>query len=207
MNSLIKLLLLSSAFLTTMDEAYASDHIAINTTNKAPLFDGRCDQSEWATATKFTLPAEIDVYLMHDERSLFICAKGKMEDYTVLDLYIENEESGQLYNLHASAQLQERLLTDSGWTKPGFWNNKDWSGFWVPYAGEEDTEQGTRTKFLEGSDREIQVLRKKFVGNTWNMMIRVSGVYHEGKYGAEFFYPKKAVDTDKLSWRKFSFSK
>jgi hypothetical protein len=38
------------------------------------------------------------------------------------------------------------------------------------------------------------------------MMIRLSAVYQDGEYGAEFFYPEKAVDTDKSTWKKFSFS-
>lgn len=133
--------------------------------------------------------------------------KGKAEDYTVIDLYIEHAETGLLHNLHASAQLGERLLTVKEWSKPEYWNLEDWGGFWVPYAGSEEAEDGNRTKFLEGSHREIQVLRRKFTGDTWNMMIAVSAINHEGKYGAEFFYPKSAVDTDKSTWKKFSFSK
>jgi len=144
---------------------------------------------------------------MHDKDSLFVCAKGKAEDYTVIDLYIEHAETGHLHNLHASAQLGERLLTDKEWSESENWNLEDWGGFWVPYAGNEETEDGMRPKFLKGSHREIQVLRKKFAGNTWNMMIGVSGVNHEGKYGAEFFYPESAVDTDESTWGKFSFSK
>jgi hypothetical protein len=184
----------------------ASEITKIELTNRAPLFDGLCDNAEWQGATKLQLPAQIAIYLMHDEDSLFVCAKGKAEDYTVIDLYVEHAESGDLYNLHASAQLVERKLMDEGWSESVFWNQKDWGGFWVPYAGEEATENGKRTKFLEGSHREIQVLRKKFAGNTWNMMVRISAVNHEGKYGAEFFYPQNAIDNDKSTWAKFSFS-
>ncbi|PWK45356.1 hypothetical protein [Pleionea mediterranea] len=83
--------------------------------------------------------------------------------------------------------------------------------FWVPYAGEQETDEGTQTNFLEGSHRELQVLRKKFSSKQfsskqWNMMIRISAIYQEEKYGAEIFYPEKAVDTDKSTWATFSFS-
>jgi len=202
----LKILLLTASLSILSGEAVASEVIAINPTDKAPLFDGRCDTSEWQEATKLELPAQTAVYLMHDKDSLFVCAKGKAEDYTVIDLYIEDAETGHLYNLHASAQLSERTLSDKAWSESEFWNHKDWSGYWVPYAGEEDTDEGKRTQFLEGSHREIQVSRKKFIGNTWNMMIRLSAVYQDGEYGAEFFYPEKAVDTDKSTWKKFSFS-
>ena len=207
MKTLSPLLLLSATLLFAVADANASETIAINQTNKAPLFDGRCGKDEWQAATKIELPAQVSLYLMHDKDSLFVCAKGKAEDHTVIDLYIEDAETGHLHNLHASAQLGERLLTDKEWSESENWNLEDWGGFWVPYAGNEETEDGMRTKFLKGSHREIQVLRKKFAGNTWNMMIGVSAVNHEGKYGAEFFYPESAVDTDVSTWGKFSFSK
>ena len=205
MKTLSPLLLLSATLLFAAADANASETIAIKQTNTAPLFDCRWGKDEWQAATKIELPAQVSIYLMHDKDSLFVCAKGKAEDYTVIDLYIEHAETGHLHNLHASAQLGERLLTDKEWSESEFWNLEDWGGFWVPYAGNEETEDGKRTKFLKGSHREIQVLRKKFAANTWNMMIGVSAVNHEGKYGAEFFYPEGAVDTDKSTWEKFSF--
>ncbi|ACV25503.1 hypothetical protein [Kangiella koreensis] len=203
----LKLLLLTASLSILSGEAIASEAIGINPTSKTPLFDGHCDKEEWQASTKIELPAQTAIYLMHDKESLFVCAKGKAEDYTAIDLYIEHAETGHLYNLHASAQLSERTLSDKDWSESAFWNHKDWSGYWVPYAGEEETDEGKRTKFLEGSHREVQVLRKKFVGNTWNMMIRLSAVYQDGEYGAEFFYPEKAADTEKSTWAKFFFSK
>ncbi|WP_224784712.1 hypothetical protein [Marinihelvus fidelis] len=86
MKTLSPLLLLSAALLTAAADANAAETIAINQTNKSPLFDGRCDKDEWQAATKFELPAQVSLYLMHDEDSLFACARGKTEDYTVIDL-------------------------------------------------------------------------------------------------------------------------
>lgn len=37
-------------------------------------------------------------------------------------------------------------------------------------------------------------------------MIGVSAINHEGEYGAKFFYPENAINTDKSTWRTFSFS-
>jgi len=52
----------------------------------------------------------------------------------------------------------------------------------------------------------MQILRKKFIGDTWNIMINVSGIYHnESSTGLS--YPEKSVDTDSSTWTKFSFSK
>jgi hypothetical protein len=206
-KTLSPLFLFGATLLFAAADANASETIAINQTNKAPLFDGRCGEDEWQAATKIDLPAQASVYLMHDKDSLYVCAKGKAEDYTVIDIYIEHAETGHLHNLHASAQLGERLLIENEWSETEHWNLEDWGGFWVPYAGNEETEDGMRTRFLKGSHREIQVLRRKFAGNTWDMMIGVSAVNHEGKFGAEFYYPEGAVDTDESTWGKFSFSK
>jgi len=196
----------SSALSLLATKANASEVITINTTNKAPLFDGRCNKDEWKSAIKFELPAQAFVYLMHDQHSLYVCAKGKNKDYTVIDIYVENTKTGYLHKLHASAQLGERIFKDKEWSKPDRWNLKDWSGFWVPYAGRVESEDGLKPNFLKGSHREMQVLRKKFPSDTWNIMIGVSGVYDKEKM-TEFRYPAKAVDTDASSWAKFSFSK
>jgi len=187
-------------------KTYASEVITINATNKAPLFDGRCDKDEWKSAIKFELPAQASVYLMHDQHSLYVCAKGKAEDYTVIDIYVENATTGYLHKLHASAQLGERILNGKEWSKPDRWNLKDWSGFWVPYAGRVESEDGLKPNFLKGSHREMQILRKKFPGDSWNIMIGVSGVY-DNEEMTELRYPAKAVDIDASTWAKFSFSK
>jgi len=190
----------------TATQATASEVITINATNKAPLFDGRCGKDEWKSATKFELPAQTSVYLMHDNDSLYVCAKGKAEDYAVIDIYVENAKTGYLHNLHASAQLGERIFKGKEWSKSDRWNLKHWSGFWVPYAGRVESEDGLKPKFLKGTHREMQILRKKFSGDTWNIMISVSGVYQNEK-STSFSYPDKAVDTDKSTWATFSFSK
>lgn len=205
MQNMLKLLLLGTCLSFVATEANASETITINPTNKAALLDGRCGNDEWEAATKIELPAQASIYLMHDKDYFYLCAKGKAEDYTVLDLYIEHAETGHIHKFHLSAQMGETVRTDKGWSEPATWELKDFAGFWVPYFGLEDPENRKGPKFARGTHRQMQVLRKKFAGNTWNMMIGVSAIQHEGQ-GAEFFYPEKAVDNDKSTWAKFSFS-
>ena len=66
----------------------ASEFTAIKLTTKAPLLDGSCREDEWQSATKIKLPAQAAIYLMHDKDSLYVCAKGKAEDFAVIDIYI-----------------------------------------------------------------------------------------------------------------------
>jgi len=177
-------------------QAMADDLMKINATKTTPLFDGRCKNTEWSAATKIKLPSEISIYLMHDKDSLYVCAKGKVDDYGVIDIFIEDVKTGYLHRLHASAQLGERIYNGKNWSEPDRWNLSDWSGFWVPYAGRVESDDGLRPNFLKGSHREMQILRKKFSGDDWNMMITVNGIS----------FPEKATDTDKSTWRIFSFS-
>ncbi len=186
-------------------QARSHDAISIKPSQRAALLDGRCGNDEWDVATKIELPAQVAIYLMHDRDYFYLCVKGKAEDYTGLDLYIEHEETGHLHHFHLSAQMGERVHTDKGWGESATWDLKDYAGFWIPYFGLEDPENRKGPKFARGTHRQMQVLRKKFAGNTWNMMIGVGAIRHEGK-GAEFVYPEGAVNSDKSTWRKYSFS-
>lgn len=184
----------------------ATEPIIIKSTSTAGLLDGRCGNDEWDAATKIKLPAGASIYLMHDKDYFYFCACGKVDDYTVLDLYIEHADTGRLHKFHLSAQMGESVLTEEGWkNESGKWNLIDYAGFWVPYSGLEDPENRIGPKFAKGTHRQMQISRKKFAGNTWNMMFGVGGIRHEGN-GAQFFYPEKAVGEDKSTWRKFSFS-
>jgi len=206
MKYLPKLLLLVSIFLTIMVEANASEIITINSINKAALLDGSCGNDEWRAATKIKLPAEASIYLMHDKDYFYICAKGKPEDIAVLDLYIEHAETGDLHKFHLSAQMGESVLTDNKWENTsGKWVLEDYAGFWVPYSGLKDPENRKNPTFARGTHRQVQILRKKFSGDTWNMMFGVSAIKYEGEW-AEFFYPEKAISDDRSTWGKFLFS-
>ena len=200
-----KLALLGALFSVAAAKAQAADPIAINPTEQAGLLDGRCGNDEWDVATKVELPADATIYLMHDEDSFYICAKAKPDDHTVIDLYIQHPETGNLHHFHLSAQMGEAVLTDQGWSKSSTWDLKDYAGFWVPYFGLEDPENRARPKFARGTHRQVQVLRKKFPGNNWKMMVGLSAIKLEGK-PVELFYPEKAVDTDPSTWGTFSFS-
>jgi len=206
MQNMLKWLILIASLSFVADEANASESIAIKPTNKAALLDGSCGNDEWEAATKIELPAQASIYLMHDQDYFYFCAKGKAEDYTVLDLYIEHAETGRLHKFHLSAQMGEGVLTDNGWENVSDkWDLKDYAGFWVPYSGLEDQENRKNPKFARGTHRQVQISRKKFSGDTWNIMIGVSGMRREGKR-VEVTYPEKAVGTDNSTWKKFSFS-
>jgi len=197
--------LLILAFAISTSTVFAQTN-TINTTEKAGLLDGSCGNDEWDAATKINLPGEAAIYVMHDKDYFYLCASGKKEDHTVLDLYIESAETSRTHKYHLSAQMGESILTDEGW-KPasGKWKLKDYAGFWVPYSGLEDVENRKGPKFEKGTHRQMQISRKKFEGNTWNMMVGLSAVSHEGE--GPINYPQHAKSDDKSTWAQFSFSK
>ncbi len=202
-----KLLVIAIAIsLNTVNAQENNESITINPTNKAGLLDGSCGNDEWDAATKIDMPGQAAIYLMHDKDYFYFCASGKTEDYTVLDLYIENAETGQPHKFHLSAQMGEAVRSNNDWEPVSAkWKLKDYAGFWVPYSGLEDVENRKGPIFAKGTHRQMQISRKKFPGNTWKMMVGLSAVSHEGE--GDLTFPKNAKSDDKSTWGRFSFSK
>ncbi len=205
MKSLLKALLLSTVLSGFICDVVASPGIAIKPSNKTVLLDGYCGNDEWQSATEIALPAQAYIYLMYDEDYLYICAKGKAEDITVLDLYIKGSEGGLPHKYHLSAQMGEKVLSDRGWetTSKEFGFN-DYAGFWVPYAGLEDQENRKNPKFSRGTHRQVQISRKKFPGKVLHMMFGVSAIKHNDEW-AEFFFPEEAVADEFSTWGTFLY--
>jgi hypothetical protein len=202
----ILLTLIGALTLNTAIAQETNRTIAINPTSKAGLLDGSCGNDEWDAATKIELPGQAAIYVMHDNEYFYFCASGKAEDYTVLDLYIENTETSLPHKFHLSAQMGESIFKDGEWEPAsGKWELNDYAGFWVPYNGLADPENRVDPQFAKGTHRQMQISRKKFLGNTWNMMIGLSSIKHEGE--GSLLYPENATGDDKSTWGRFSFSK
>lgn len=181
--------------------------ITIKYTQKPALLDGRCGGDEWDAATKLSLPAQVTLYFMHDYDYFYICAAGKKEDYAVIDLMIENNTTGAPHRFHLSAQMGETILKNDKWESAADkWDLRDYAGFWVPYAGLEDQQNRKNPRFQRGTHRQVQIARKKFPGNNWNMMVNVSGVRLNGENTA-VSYPENGAQKIKTTWAPFTFSK
>ena len=201
---MIKIVVSSISFALLTFAANASDPVPVNATKTAALLDGRCGGDEWDTATIIELPAHLSLFLMHDKHSVYFCAKSAIDDPMALDLYIEHPQTGHRHQFHLSAQMGERIYTDADEGEPNTWELKDWAGFWTPYYGLEEDENGERVNFYRKSNKQVQILRKKFPSDTWNMMAAV-GVRHLGERST-IFYPPQAEENDTMSWGTFSFS-
>ncbi len=185
-------------------EGHAAEVIEINAIEKSVLLDGQCGHDEWDLAKQFKLPADVNVYLMFDAEYFYLCAQGKKDDYTVLDLYIENSQTQHLHHFHLSAQMGERIRTEDGWGESATWDLQGYAGFWVPYYGLEDPDNRKGPKFARGTARQLQISRSKFPGDQWKTMIGISGVKDAGE-NIDLFFPEKAVDTDPSTWSLIKF--
>lgn len=184
-----------------------SEIIEMNFTPNTALLDGRCGNDEWETATKIELTAGTFIYMMHDEDYFYFCAAGKPQDYTILDLYVANTATDRLHKFHLSAQMGERVLTDSEWERASEkWDLKDYAGFWVPYNGLEDPENRINPLFARGTHRQMQIARKKFAGDSWNMMFSIGGIEQDGE-GISLRFPENAESEDPSTWGTFSFTR
>lgn len=184
--------------------AGASEPVPVNATETAVLLDGSCGGDEWDAATIIELSAQLSLFLMHDKHSVYICAKSAIDDPMALDLFIEHPQTGHGHHFHLSAQMGERIYTDHDEGESATWELQDWTGFWTPYYGLEESEGNQRVNFYRKSNKQVQILRKKFPSETWNMMVSV-GVRHLGERST-VSYPLQAEESDMMSWGAFSFS-
>ncbi len=202
----LKLLALGAILSYLPAQVSAEQAIAINPTSKPALLDGRCGNDEWDAATAINLPLEASIYVMHDDDYFYFCTKGKKEDTNVLDLYIENAQTGHMHKFHLSAQMGESFYDGKEWVKSAKWDLQGYAGFWVPYSGLEDRVNRKNPRFARGTHRQMQISRSKFAGNTWNIMVGLSGIKDKDGQNQALFYPEKAVESDRSTWAKFSFS-
>ncbi|MEM1132763.1 MAG: hypothetical protein AAGH53_07495 [Pseudomonadota bacterium] len=184
--------------------AVASEPIMVNSTEEAALLDGRCGGDEWDAATEIALSSDVSLLLMHDKNSLYICGKAKDGEPTAMDLYVENTETGKLHRIHLSAQMGESIYDGSEWIDSGAWELEDFAGFWTPFFGFQENENGGRPRFYRGSHKQVQILRKKFPGNSWKMRYNLA-VGREGRW-VEHHFPEDSVDSDTSTWTDFVFS-
>ncbi|MCC2604901.1 hypothetical protein [Planctobacterium marinum] len=200
-----KFLIISCTLLIMASTVSADNSIRINATAAAALLDGKCGSDEWDAATKLDLPAGASLLMMQDKDYFYLCARGKPEDYTVLDVFIKHPQTKQLHKFHLSAQMGEAIFVGNDWRPSATWDLQDYAGFWVPYFGLQDPENRKDPKFAKGTHRQIQIARKKFAGNLWTMMIGVSAII-QGDKNVSLFFPEQAQETDVNSWALFSFS-
>jgi hypothetical protein len=162
------------------------------------LVDGSCEDAVWQAATRHEIGLEATVSFVANNDFLYVCVEAPAKSYANVDLYFLS--GTLLHNLHASAQLGERLKSPSGWPEFQWWNQKGWTANWLAYVGPR-TENGRQLPpFRFAPGREFQIARSKFPGTELRLMLHVHELATETGMQGEVRYPARAREEDPQSW-------
>lgn len=175
-------------------------------TTSPVLLDGLCPDAEWRDAARVELDATHELLLMHDAAYAYACIRGPSDEHLTLDLYLRGSRGGPDANLHASAQVGERLRGARGWPPYEWWNHRDWYSPAVPFTGTEGEGAARRPAFMTGRPRELQIRRARFGEGTWHAMFAVGGKRAADGEWRPLAFPPGATDDAPATWSEWRFA-
>lgn len=162
------------------------------------LIDGLFSNEEWKDATIIELDPSTKLFLQQYKGDVFLGVKNDGGAWYV-DLYLENSNQ-EIFNLHASMQIGERLLKGDSWSDndPAWlWGNHT---SWIANEAKTDASKDKNLPFSQRLFRregvEFQIRRSRFPGKQWRMRIEIRDF--AGKQ-ADVIFPKlsERKNTDK----------
>jgi hypothetical protein len=135
---------------------------------KPIMVDAKISDGEWTDAAKIDLFRGGRLYAKKVGEYLFLAVVFPEGTAMSTDLYID-DGTQPLTNLHASAQLGERVPRNGEWSDDDWkWaNNRDW------VANVNRIASWQERKFRDENVREYQILRQRFPGAQWRVMLEV----------------------------------
>jgi len=164
------------------------------------LMDGNCDDAAWQRAGVQDIGAGARLRFAASADFVYVCIEAPPESFANADLYIFDGTS--VYNLHASAQLGERVKSEDGWPDYQWWNHHGWAANWLPYVGRRVENGRDVPRFRFAAGREFQIARSKFAGSEWRLMIDVHELATESGMNGEARYPALAREEDPQTWAR-----
>jgi len=163
--------------LNAFSHTHAQQIIKVPQGNGTPvLIDGKISVDEWRDAAVITAAPSIKLYLKQFRGHVFIGLKMRTASPSYVDMFLLTGDN-QLYNLHASMQVGERLLTDDAWSDtspPNHWGNHvDWIGSEAKIDAEKDRNLPMAKRLFPYDGMEFQLRRARFVGKQWRIRIEV----------------------------------
>jgi hypothetical protein len=165
---------------------------------KPVMVDGHFSPKEWEDAAEIPMPESIRLYFKQSGEFVYVCVRLPKGRYGFTDLYLSTPE-GPAVNLHASAKLGERVLTDNRWPEWTWWNNADW------VANVSRVDSFEKRTFLPEDLREFQIRRSRFPGGRWLVRLEVS-VASKDDYKAVAF-PEGTSNKAKTGWLRLDLGK
>lgn len=197
----MRLCLLAAVLLATLPpSANAQVELGLDcVTPRSILIDGQIESAEWSGARATTIAGTLRLLLLETQGDVFLAVATGTRTPRPVDIYLQGED-GEIFQLHASAQIGERHLPRAGWsdTIPAWrWGNHVQ---WLANEAKLDAQQPREAPFSQrtfGADGvEFQLRRARFPGRTWRLRVDV-GVF-PGNAG-EYRFPAGASD-DPATW-------
>jgi len=190
----------------TLPLAAAPKALESQATTVAVLLDGLCPDAEWHDAKRVALDLSHELLLMHDATYAYACIRGPADEHLTLDLYLRGTREGPAVNLHASAQVGERLRGAHGWPPYEWWNHRDWYSPAMPFTGMAGEGAERSAQFATGRAREIQVGRERFGDGPWHAMFAIGGKRGADGTWQPLLFPPGAKDDVEAGWVEWRFA-
>jgi predicted alpha/beta superfamily hydrolase len=169
-------------------------------TNERILLDTICDGKEWAKASRTRLNETSELLAAQDAAAIYLCVTLPPESYGTTDLYVIGANAGAPTNLHASAQIGERIKGDAGWPDWVFGRHSGWYSPPVALSEAKIVEGQSRPRltFTNAGGREIAIEKAKFGGGPWRFMIEVRSLGADKRGSLNF--PANGKPDDPSTW-------
>ncbi len=183
---------LCAILLASLSSLLASAQGEIRVPHGRPvLLDGTAEPGEWTDANATALSGGIRFYVKQSEQYLWLAIELPAGNDGAIDLYISPSLS-EIYDLHASAKLGERKLSNGKWAEWEWWNNRSW------VANTSRVDSFEKASFLPTNVREYQIRIDKFAERKWKVMFELlTPAKPEWKTTA---YPEHASNSNTKNW-------
>lgn len=145
----------------------SAQEVEIPLSKVSVLLDGKFSENEWLEARVIMVNDSLMLYLKQDSEYLYWCLRNKSLTPSLpgVDFYLSHP--GGSINLHASAKLGERQLSNGTYGDWRWWNNSDWAA----NVSRFNSFEGQR--FLKDEAKEFQVRKSRLPAPSLRMMFQL----------------------------------
>lgn len=159
---------------------------------KPILIDSEITENEWADAETLV----VETAKLHFKQSgefVFIAIDAPNQESLTCDAYLST--GGEIYNLHVSAMLGERILKNGEFTSWDWWNNQGWTANASRILNTVEPK-----RFLPSQAIEFQISRRRFESAKWLMKFRFG-------YPNRVVFPKETDAKTTKNWLEVDLGK
>ncbi len=193
-------LLFCSSLSLLLSPLASAESLSIGRSESILLLDGRCEAAEWRHAARHAVTDRIALRLQQDARYLYLCVTSPEDSMNTLDIYLQAADRPELMNLHASAQVGQRVRSDAGWPEYQWWNHDGWYSPAVPFTGMQRDGERTQARFKPGVAREVQIDKARFGAYPWRVMFQIGGERDAEGHWINRSFPADASEDDPSGW-------